>query len=342
MGGGEKTRITCYGCQASYLVDLAKTPPELTRFSCLECGGEIPILARVLAARTPVSPPAAPSAPVAPVAQGGEEPDQVLDRDRDRGLAFSVGAGPAWLTICGGAISLLLAVFVLLWASSAGDRRQFEIVVGAVSRALGGHISFPAGGPPGPEAAAPAAPDSLARPQAGGSQESQGLVQLRERLRVLVERDQMQKKTVTVRDEPKGVTIIVQDMALFDSGSAEISPGMRPLLLRLGRQLRGLDHEIVVEGHTDSPPNRDARLAPSWELTAARAAKVAQFLVEQAQLDPARITAAGYAHFRPRSALASPDNAKNRGIEIVVLRGRGAQLLTNPSGDPPPPGAQAR
>ncbi len=340
MGGGEKTRITCYGCQASYLVDLAKTPPELTRFNCLECGGDIPILARVLAARSPVSAPTVPSAPVAaPVAQEGEEPDQLLDRDR--GLAFSTGAGPAWLTICGGAISLLLAVFVLLWASSAGERRQFEIVVGAVSRALGGHISFPAGGPPGPEAAASAAPDPLVRPQAGGSQESQGLVQLRERLRVLVERDQMQK-AVTVRDEPKGVTIIVQDMALFDSGSAEISPGMRPLLLRLGRQLRGLDHEIVVEGHTDSPPNRDERLAPSWELTAARAAKVAQFLVEQTRLDPDRITAAGYAHFRPRHALDSPDNAKNRGIEIVVLRGRGAQWLTDPSGDPAPPGAQAR
>lgn len=336
MSGGDKTKITCYGCQASYLLDLATAPPELRTFNCLECGGEIPILARVLSDPTPEP---APASPPAPAAQGGHESDLMLNRDR--GLVFPSEEDPAWPPIYAGVMSLLLVLLVLLLAGSAGDRRRFATVVGGVSRALGGHVSFPAGGSSGPGAAAPAASTALVRSPAGNSRESHGRDQLGERLRDLVARDPMHE-AVAVRDQPRGWAVMVQDQAMFDSGSAEIRPGMRPLLLRLGRLLRGLDNQIVVEGHTDSPPPGAEGLAPGWELSMARSAKVVQVLSDQGQLDPARITAADYVHFRPPGASDAPDNVTNRRMAIVVLRRPDSEPIRGPFGGQPPPGSGTR
>lgn len=350
MSQGKKSKITCYGCQASYMVDLAKVPPELKAFKCLKCGGEIPILARVLpSAHSPESAPAPQPAPAPtppPAAQGADELD--LELDRGRGEAFPAEEGEAWLAIYGDMMSLLLVFFVLMFAISTIDKHKFDTVVEAVSQALGGNLSFQSGGPPGPGAsgAGPAAqpalpPDPLAALKANMRQEDQSLDQLQNRLRGLVEQDQMQK-SVAVRNEPKGVAIIVQDMAMFDSGSAEIKPEIRPLLLRLGNLLRGLDNEIVVEGHTDNLPISTARFASNWELSVGRATNVVHFLLEQAKLDPARITAAGYAFFRPRHAFDSPDNAKNRRIEIVVQRKYDTQLIMGLPGSQPSVGAGTR
>ncbi len=346
MSQGKKSKITCYGCQASYLVDLAKVPPESKAFKCLKCGGEIPILARVLSpAQTPEPAPSPAPAPK-PASQGSDELD--LELDRGRGEAFPAEDGEAWLAIYGGMMSLLLVFFVLMFAISTIDKHKFDTVVEAVSQALGGSLSFQPSGPPSPGAsgAAPASqpvppPDPLAALKASMRQEEQSLDQLQNRLRGLVEQERMQK-SVAVRNEPKGVAIIVQDMAMFDSGSAEIKPEIRPLLLRLGHLLRGLNNEIVVEGHTDNLPISTARFASNWELSVGRATNVVHFLLEQAKLDPARITAAGYAFFRPRHAFDSPDNAKNRRIEIVVQRKYDTRMIRGLPGSQPSVGTGTR
>ena len=110
------------------------------------------------------------------------------------------------------------------------------------------------------------------------------------------------------------------DQILFDTGSTVISAQGRAVLAHVAEQIRDLGgHRVLVEGHTDSMPIRTERFASNWELSAARAAGVARFLVEQG-LDPAKLTAAGRGEFQPIGPNDSREGrARNRRIEIVLV-----------------------
>ena len=82
---------------------------------------------------------------------------------------------------------------------------------------------------------------------------------------------------------------------------------------------------LRVEGHADALPVRSALFTSSWELTAARAARVVRFLVEDGGLDGARLSATGLADTRP--LVDNVDEATreaNRRVEIVVVTEPGA------------------
>lgn len=99
-----------------------------------------------------------------------------------------------------------------------------------------------------------------------------------------------------------------------------INPDGRTVLAHVAEQIGRISgHRVRVEGHTDSLPISTERFPSNWELSAARAAGVARFLVESG-LDPAKLTAAGRGEFHP---IATNDSAKgrarNRRIEIVLV-----------------------
>jgi chemotaxis protein MotB len=109
------------------------------------------------------------------------------------------------------------------------------------------------------------------------------------------------------------------DRILFDSGSAELKPEGAKVLGRIGAQLARLEgHSVSVEGHTDDVPIATERFPSNWELSAARAAGVARFLVEGG-LPPEHLSAAGFASQQPVEANDAPaGRARNRRIEIVL------------------------
>lgn len=110
------------------------------------------------------------------------------------------------------------------------------------------------------------------------------------------------------------------DQILFNTGSTVINPEGRTVLAHVAQQIRELGgHRVRVEGHTDSIPISTERFPSNWELSAARAAGVARYLVEQG-LDPAKLTAAGLGEFHPIASNGSAQGrARNRRIEIVLV-----------------------
>jgi chemotaxis protein MotB len=80
---------------------------------------------------------------------------------------------------------------------------------------------------------------------------------------------------------------------------------------------------VEVQGHTDNVPITGAlakRFPTNWELSAARATNVVRFLQEQAKLDPTRLSASGYAEFRPKGPNdTAAGRRQNRRIEIVLV-----------------------
>lgn len=125
---------------------------------------------------------------------------------------------------------------------------------------------------------------------------------------------------------------IVEDggMAMFETGSADLTPRMREALDLIGPKLRGVSaaHEIVVEGHTDDVPVAGGAYASNWELSSARSTSVVRYLVEQKGFPAGRIAPTGYGEHRPAAPNDGPDNrAKNRRVVFLI---KGAPAPTRP------------
>lgn len=108
---------------------------------------------------------------------------------------------------------------------------------------------------------------------------------------------------------------------LFDSGSAELKGESIVLFGGLLEHLKNMENTIIVEGHTDDVPIRSELYGSNWELSAARAFSVIGFFINRG-LQPGRLVAHGFGEFRPLFPNDTEDGrAKNRRIEITILRG---------------------
>jgi chemotaxis protein MotB len=131
-------------------------------------------------------------------------------------------------------------------------------------------------------------------------------------------------KTVQVERIRDQLRVDLVDEVLFDSGEATLKPAGATVLGKLASVLaRAEGRRIEVQGHTDDVPITGAlakRFASNWELSAVRATNVVRYLQDQAKLDPARLSAAGYAEYRPRGPNDTEAGRKaNRRIEILLL-----------------------
>ena len=125
---------------------------------------------------------------------------------------------------------------------------------------------------------------------------------------------------IDVTRSPRGTVVSLAEAGSFAPGDAELSPAAIRAIGDLAALLQSEAHQIRVEGHTDDTPIRNERFASNWELSTARATRVVQWLVEDGRIAPARLSAAGYAEYRPRAANAGPEGrARNRRVDIVVL-----------------------
>jgi len=138
---------------------------------------------------------------------------------------------------------------------------------------------------------------------------------------------QLQKEVsegqIAIQQYQDKLTLNVAEKIFFDSGSAELKPGGKEVLNKVGRIVKGLTDKVIrVEGHTDNVPIAKP-LQPiyptNWELSAARATTVVRFLQEFAGVPPEMLAAAAFGEYRPIAPNDTPANKqKNRRIEIVL------------------------
>ena len=137
-------------------------------------------------------------------------------------------------------------------------------------------------------------------------------------------KDQIAKQEIEVVNMENKLKVIFIDKILFDSGYSSINSGGKKLLLKIAGFLRdNKKQNIMIEGHTDNVPLKTRlkkRFTSNWELSTARAAAIASFLVKKGGLDPKRLSACGYSYYRP----VAPNNTEkgrrqNRRIEIILI-----------------------
>ena len=122
-----------------------------------------------------------------------------------------------------------------------------------------------------------------------------------------------------------GDRFVFESEVLFDTGRAEVSAAGRAQMEQLASALQDLEREIPpeipwvmrVDGHTDKRPV-NVQFRSNWELSAARAISVVQFLVSRG-VSPQRLVAAGFGEFQPLDA-GDNDEAlrRNRRIELKL------------------------
>jgi len=124
---------------------------------------------------------------------------------------------------------------------------------------------------------------------------------------------------LSLRLEERGLVVtVVTDEVLFDSASAAIRPDGDSVLRVVGSALQSVDNPIRVEGHTDSNPIHTAQYPSNWELSVDRASAVVRFF-EGLGLARTRLRPEGYADVFPLESNDTPEGrARNRRVEIVV------------------------
>ncbi len=124
---------------------------------------------------------------------------------------------------------------------------------------------------------------------------------------------------IKVETRPDGLLISIYGVILFDSDEANLRPEGRDILMKVASEIRPLPYDIRVEGHTDNLQPTGGPYPTNWELSTARALVVTHFLIDQAKFQPGRLSAAGFAEFQPVASNATRDGRlRNRRVDLVL------------------------
>ena len=132
-----------------------------------------------------------------------------------------------------------------------------------------------------------------------------------------------------VKLKPDAVTVDLKGAIFFQLGQAELTQKAQEILGRLAGPLKSSGHSLAVEGHTDNLPIHSPVFPSNWELSAARAAAVARYLISQG-FPAEKMRVVGLADTRPVAPNTGPDGkdipenqARNRRVTLLVTTGEG-------------------
>ncbi len=127
-----------------------------------------------------------------------------------------------------------------------------------------------------------------------------------------------------VRVKNGAVSVVLPDAILFDSGQTTLRPQSKATLKKIANILRSEapNETIRIEGHTDNDPvvKQKDKYKTNWELSAARAAAVLHYMVEECGISPTRVYIAGFGQYQSIADNKSKTGkAKNRRVEFVII-----------------------
>jgi chemotaxis protein MotB len=254
-----------------------------------------------------------------------------------------------WLLTYADMITLLMALFMVLFSISSVNISKFQILQQSLKAAFSGSVlsggrailqsgsqSTQAHSPatsavpsivpltpnvPKPIDISAATANALAASAAAARQEQADFVQLKALLDAYARAHGFAAEVQTLIDRRGLVVRVLTDRLLFDSGQANLQPAGLPLLDELANLLNvDRTHPIIVEGHTDDVPIDSSQFPSNWELSTARATTVVRYLIGRG-VDRQRLGAAGYADLHPVASNVTPaGRALNRRVEIVIQR----------------------
>ena len=166
-----------------------------------------------------------------------------------------------------------------------------------------------------------ASPDNRAENLAGTNSERRrrAVADQYEKIRMNLS-NEIKKGLAEVRRDGDKIIVRLAEKGSFRSGFADLQPGFKPILQRIGNSISDSNGLITIEGHTDNVPMAfSERYRSNWDLSAARSAAVADYLLNNSSVTRGRVTIVGLADTKPIMSNSSPQGrAKNRRIEVII------------------------
>ena len=229
-------------------------------------------------------------------------------RVSDRRVSVRPVSHDRWLVSYADFITLLFAFFAVMYAVSNVDKGKLETV------AKGLRVAFDQTSVTPPDDGAGILP-GRSRVLVDGRGQSTSHLQT-----TILESlgDEVRSNRLNLTVNRRGVILSVPEAGTFATGNDELSADARALLAEIARTLTTFSNAVRVEGHSDDVPIRTPRFQSNWDLSAARASRVVEFLIQQ-RVEPERLSATGYAEFQPRVPNVSDEaRALNRRIDLVI------------------------
>ena len=240
-----------------------------------------------------------------------------------------------WLVSYADFITLLFAVFVVLYAMGQSDKKKVEEVMQSIQSSFG---MSTAGTAPKINVISsksinimPTLKPELSIVPAGRTGRGQGKTRAEEKdfrqikasiEAYLVKQGAQNKVALTITR--RGLIVSLKEAGFFDSGQAQIKPEAHELINTISEVMTQYNNPLRVEGHTDNVPINSSQFPSNWELSTARATNGLKYLIKHFDVDPDKISATGYAEFRPIADNTSPDGrGKNRRVDLVMLSSDG-------------------
>ncbi|WP_022975059.1 flagellar motor protein MotD [Nevskia ramosa] len=234
----------------------------------------------------------------------------------------------AWAIPYGDLVTLLLALFVVLYSMSSVNEGKYRVLSDSLNEAFGGKPRAaqpiqigdqpPRGDKPALIKPLPKMTTPPLKVLSTGKPAGELQLMADQVHKAMV--DLIDKNLIRVRRTELALEIEIGTDILFASGVADVSTAARPVLARLAAILEPFPNSIRVEGHTDDLPIATVAYPSNWQLSSARAASVVALFMGQG-IAPVRMSVAGFGEYRP---LASNDSAdgrnRNRRVLIVIPR----------------------
>lgn len=243
----------------------------------------------------------------------------------------------SWLVPYADVLTLLLALFIVLYSMNSVDAKKFQELSRAFSIAFSsgqGVLDMPSIVERGPDVES----------QSGGMEDAENDGQTNEEPLTQEEVNQLLEQSESELSKLKqqiddyiaenGLTtsldtslnmsqllITIRDNALFNSAEASVNQDGRQLAVSIAEMLENYpDFNIVISGHTDNTPIRNAEFRSNWDLSAMRAVRFLDIMLTNSELDPKRFSTVGYGEYHPvASNDTSEGRAQNRRVEISIV-----------------------
>ena len=249
-----------------------------------------------------------------------------------------------WLLTYSDMITLLMALFIVMWAVSSVNTTKFAQLKASLHSAFSGKVLQNPGAvltgstavfsepgtpvtPPNPSSAMSGPAFSMSRISASIQQnaaqaDQENLKALQRRVQQYAAAHGFAQDVATTIQERGLVVHVLTDGVLFDSGSAVLKTGGLQLLGEIGKLIDQPDivNPVSVEGNTDDLPIHSALYPSNWELSTARANAVLEFLLGDG-LKASRASVVGYGSQKPIASNSTDSGRRrNRRVDIVILR----------------------
>ncbi|MFM9281976.1 flagellar motor protein MotB [Paenibacillus jiagnxiensis] len=258
-------------------------------------------------------------------------------------------ADESWLLPYSDLMTLLLALFIVLFGMSSLDAKKFEEMAKSMSSAFSGGSGVldntsanPVENPsvdmgknretvqdPVKSKSSSELQKELAR------REQEDLEKLKRRIDKYIKENGLTEQLSTKLNQSQ-LMITISDNALFASGQAVVKPEARKLATAIAALLDEFpDYDVIVSGHTDNVPISNSKYPSNWELSADRALNFMRILLLDKKLNPQKFSAIGYGEYRPSTTNSTNvGRAKNRRVEISIIRKyqNGTQVISATSG----------